>query len=131
MQPHVRKFHWGLKLLWLDAWKLSSDLFARQAFLKRLQRLSLQTSGKVVQSPPLVLRTEYCSIQGHCSADSRILSVSATVVKAVVPAIKGYRSTLNHVLTQAGMDLAAYRVISSLFNIFEKSGLPKEIKPLE
>ena len=43
-QLYVQEFHRGLELLRLHAWKLSSNSFKSQVFL-RLQMLSLQISG--------------------------------------------------------------------------------------
>ena len=79
--------------------------------------------GKVVQIPPLASWKEYCSMQGHCSADCRNLFASSSV-----PAIKGYESAFN-VFTLAGTDLAANGVISRKSSNFKKSCLPGEIKP--
>ena len=45
VQPHVRKFHRGLELLCLHTWNLSSDSSTRQAFVRRLHKSSLHTSG--------------------------------------------------------------------------------------
>ena len=40
VRPHVKEFYRGLESLCLHAWKLRSNLSARQAFLRRLQMLS-------------------------------------------------------------------------------------------
>ena len=45
--------------------------------------------------------------------------------------IKGYRSTLNHVIALLGPDLTFSKVISRMFSSFEKSCPPREVKPLE
>ena len=43
-QPHVRKYHQGLKTFRLHAWSLSSYLYKRQDFQGRLRALQWQTS---------------------------------------------------------------------------------------
>ena len=103
----MRKFHRGLGLLRLNAWKLSSDSSTRQDFLRRLQSLPLQT---VHQS-------------------TRILSVSVEGTRVSV--IKGYESDLNHVFTLLVSDLILSRVINLVFCSFEKSCPPRKINPLE
>ena len=45
VQLHVKKFHTGLKSLKVHAWKLSSNLSARQAFQIKLWNVSPMTSG--------------------------------------------------------------------------------------
>ena len=62
---------------------------------------------EVVKILPLVLWKEYCSMQGHCTACSRVFSVSAKGVEVTVPAVNDYRAALNYVFTFAGTDLAA------------------------
>ena len=61
------------------------------------------------------LRTEYCSVQGHCSAYSRNISVSVWGVESYYFSIESYRSTLNHVFfvfVLACTELAAIRIIN-------------------
>ena len=73
VQPYIRMFHNGLELLHHCAWKLSSNLSKRQAFLSWLQMLHHQTIGspqhtfirEVIQVPSLVMWRKLCSMQGH------------------------------------------------------------------
>ena len=48
-------------------------------------------------------------LQGHCSADSRILSLSTKGVEELVSAVRGYFAAFNNVFSMAGVDLAASR----------------------
>ena len=69
------------------------------------------------------------TVQGHCSADSRIFPVFAWELKLSVSAIKGYRAALDHVFSLACVDLAANCMINRFFHSFEKLCLLREIKP--
>ena len=46
-----------------------------------------------------------------------------------VLAVKGHRAALNHVFSLTGMDLAASSVVSRMFQHFERSCSPREIRP--
>ena len=61
------------------------------------------------------------------SADSKILSVTVSVVKAV-PAIKWHRSSLSHVFSLVSMVLVPNRIICRMLSSFEKSHPHKEVK---
>ena len=124
----------------LHTWKVSSDLSVRHAFLKKLWKSSLQTSGihsmslsgELVQIPQLVIWNKYCFMQGHCTAVQQMAEFLLYLWKELrlsLPVVKGYRAALNRVFTVAGMHLIASRVISRLFSSFEKTCLPREIKP--
>ena len=52
-------------------------------------------------------------------------------LRMLAPVMKGYRAALSHVFAQAGINLAANRVISRMCSRFEKNCLPREIKSLE
>ena len=82
IQPHIKKFYRGLKLLPVYAWKLSSDFSAEQAFWTRLQCVSQPMSG----DPQLVIIrdsgqcssidvVEETSIQGLYTADIPVVLV--------------------------------------------------------
>ena len=49
-------------------------------------------------------------------------------MKPSVPAVEGYRATLNYVISLAGTDLAANKGISRIFSSFEKTCPPREGK---
>ena len=42
-------------------------------------------------------------------------------MKLSIVVFKGHRAAFNHVFSLAGVDLAANRIISRMFHIFEKS----------
>ena len=46
-----------------------------------------------------------------------------------VPAVRGYRASLNSVFTLKGRDLAASREVSMLFRSFSKSARPERLRP--
>ena len=46
----------------------------------------------------------------------------------MAPVVKGYRFALNHIFALAGMDLAANRIISRMFNSFGWNCLTKKKK---
>ena len=46
-----------------------------------------------------------------------------------VPAVRGYRVSLNSVFTLMGRDLAALREVSMLFHSFSKSARPERLRP--
>ena len=47
VQPSIRKFHRDLESLCLLVWKLSSNLSARQAFVRRLRKSLQLLSGNL------------------------------------------------------------------------------------
>ena len=47
--------------------------------------------------------------------------------KLSVLAVKVYQATFNHVFSLAGIDLASSKIISRMFNNFEKTCPPREI----
>ena len=49
VQPHMRKFHWGLKTLSLHTWRLSSVSSERQAFRGKFCESQPRTSGTPLQ----------------------------------------------------------------------------------
>ena len=51
-------------------------------------------------------------------------------LKFTIPAVKVYRSALNHVIALACTDLEANKIISRMFSNFKKSCPPREVKPL-
>ena len=52
-------------------------------------------------------------------------------LKFLVPAMMGYKATLNHVFALGGTASSANTVTSSISSIFEKNCLPREIRPPE
>ena len=48
-----------------------------------------------------------------------------------VPAVKGYRASVNHVFSLTGMNLAASSMVSRMFRSFERSCPPREMQPLD
>ena len=72
-------------------------------------------------------------MQGHCTPDSlaRFFLYLLKELKFLVHAIKGYRAAPSNVFALADTDLDADRVISKKFSSFERSSLPKQIKPPE
>ena len=97
VQPHIRKFHCGLKIFCLHSWKPSSVSSKRLAFWARLWRLLLLISGVPQQHSTrkngldssigvvdrISLHARPLHMHGHCSADSGILLPSAQGVEAV------------------------------------------------
>ena len=81
----------------------------------------------MVQIPPFVSWIEYSSMQGHCFADSKIFLYLHWDLKLSVPSVKGFGSALNLIFTLASTNLVANRVVSRMFNSFEKSCLPREV----
>ena len=84
----------------------------------------------MVKIPPLMPCKEFCSMQGHSSADNNSLSVSVLGAEAcfAFPPVKDYRSALSHVFSLADTDLAASRISRRMLSSFEKSYPHKEIK---
>ena len=114
-QPHVRKFHRGLKTLHHHSWRLSSVSSERQAFLGRLLESQHRTSSAPLQP--------FTNLKGPGSM--------VVVIGLSFLAVKGYRSALNHVFLLTGMDLAASSMVSWMFLSFKRSCPLWEILPLD
>ena len=102
---------------------------------------ALEMSGCVRESTARLYQAKWLSFCGWCRGRD-VAPVNATVPLIVnffihlrkdrglsVSAIKGYRATLNSVLTLKGLDLAASRELSMLFRSFPRSVCPGELHP--
>ena len=75
---------------------------------------------------PQVLWKDYYFMQGHCSADRRVLYIYLSKeLRLLVPAIKGCGAAFNHVLTLATTDLTTSQVISIMFSSCKKAVFEK------
>ena len=131
----------GFRLTWPSRLETVKQLVCMVRFSKKcLQRWSLRISG----SPQHVSTREsdlYSFIgvlegipfHARCLADSRnfLYLYLQRELKLSVPAIKGYRSSHNHVFTLAGMALTANSFMSRMLSGFENSFLFREIKRME
>ena len=121
---------------------------SRVATLQRLLRKSgvsrgaaLEMSGCIRESTARLYQAKWLSFCGWCRRRGTA-PVNATVPLIVdffihlrrdwglsVSAIKGYRATLNSVLTLKGLDLATSRELSMLSRSFSRSARPGELRP--
>ena len=88
----------------------------------------MSLSGNVIKIPLLVLWKECCCMWGCCIADISVLYLCMEL-RFSVPAIKGCRAALNHILSLLGTDLTANWVISKMFSSCKRKCLLREIKP--
>ena len=131
VQPHIRKFHWGLEILWCQAWNLLSDLSAKLTFQERLRRLSHRTSGDAQRASTkensldssteisLYARPQFCKYLSFCVCGGSWSHQFLLLRDTELP--------LNHVLSLGGKDMAASSIISGMFNSF-KTCPPREVK---
>ena len=132
-QPHNDLLHPGVPALKLHAWRLSSNSENR-AF--REERRAIYPDASV---SPLRMST---SRSGLHFVMGVVAPVNASVLLIVdffrhlvrdkglsVPAVRGYRASLNSVFTLKGRDLAASREVSMLFRSFSKSARPERLRP--
>ena len=137
-QPHFHRFHGGVHALNLHTWRLSSVSSESQAF-----RDELHASCPYVSESPLraCYQSQWLSFCGWCRGRS-ITLIDATIPMIVdflihlredkgfsLPALKGYRSTINSVFTLKGLDLANSKELSMLFRSFAKTCSPQDLRP--
>ena len=133
-QPHNDLLHPGVPALKLHAWRLSSNSSESRAF--REERRATCPDASV---SPLRKST---SRSGLHFVIGVVAPVSASVPLIVgffrhlvrdkglsVPAVRGYRASLNSVFALKGRDLAASREVSMLFCSFSKTARPERLRP--
>ena len=87
-------------------------------------------SREVVRVPPLTSWTESLHARPLFSfLFIYFLFYPQGELQLAFSVVDSYRATLNHVFSLAGVDLAASRVISSVFRSFERSCPPHQINP--
>ena len=132
VQPHIKKIHQGWGFWGSMPGNYQVTHTQGTIFLRRLQRLTSSDLRK----------TTACLCQGMWSKfpqwwwGRNIASCTATVqqlfsfylhrkLKLTVSAIKGYRSTHNHVFTLLGSVFTSSSIINRMFCNFKKSFLPR------
>ena len=137
-QPHNDLLHPGVPALKLHAWRLSSNSSESRGFSRGaasdMSRCVRESTSNVYQSKWLAF-CNWCRGRG-------VAPVSASVPLIVdffrhlvrnkglsVPAVRGYRASLNSVFALKGRDLAASREVSMLFRSFSKTARPERLRP--
>ena len=137
-QPHNDLLHPGVPALKLHAWRLSSNSFESRAF--REERRATCPDASV---SPLQMSTSQSGLHFVIGVvDGALPPVSASVPLIVdffrhlvrgkglsVPAVRGYRASLNSVFALKGRYLAASREVSMLFRSFSKTARPERLRP--
>ena len=134
LQPHNDLLHPGVPALKLHAWRLSSNSSESRAF--REERRAICPDASV---SPLRMSTSRSCLQFVIGV---VAPVNASVPLIVdffrhlvrdkglsVPAVRGYRASLNSVFALKGRDLAASREVSMLFRSFSKAARPERLHP--
>ncbi|MPC54634.1 hypothetical protein E2C01_048558 [Portunus trituberculatus] len=130
--PHHHLFHKSPGALHLYAWKLSSVSSKREAFCGRLLDLwPVRSDSPLPESyqAKWSVFCGWCELRGCHPLSASVMDLADFIFlwdtkHLSLPSIKGYRSALDPIFQQAGLDISQDRDLSALFQGFAKLASP-------